>query len=165
MKRISKALSLFIIIALVLIWIQGKPKAQVHRDLSKRDLFELTRAIYYEARGEDTLGQAAVAHVILNRVESPLYPDTVREVVWQPGQFSFTNDGKSDQMTNPRAIQKAMDIALAVSRGKIQDPTGGSTHYFAHKKVKPAWANGGFKFILGDHTFVRLAGKSSLARN
>jgi spore germination cell wall hydrolase CwlJ-like protein len=122
-------------------------------------LFELTRAIYYEARGEDALGQAAVAHVILNRMKSPLYPDTVREVVWQPGQFSFTNDGRSDRMTDPDAIGKAVDIALAVSRGKIKDPTGGTLHYFAHRKVKPDWAKGGYRLVVGEHTFVRLAGK------
>ena len=159
MKLVSNALTLFIIVGLVIIWMQGKPKEHATKDLSEKELFELTRAIYFEARGEDDLGQAAVAHVILNRVKSPLYPDTVREVVWQKGQFSWTQDGKSDRMTDPRAIQKAVDIALAVSRGKIKDPTGGSMHYFAHKRVKPYWANGEFRFILGQHTFVKLAGK------
>jgi spore germination cell wall hydrolase CwlJ-like protein len=114
--------------------------------------------IYHEARGEDDLGQAAVAWVTLNRVLSPHYPDTICGVVLQPDQFSWFSDGKSDRMTDLQAIQKAVDIALAVSRGKIKDPTGGSMHYFAHKKVKPAWAEGGFRFILGQHTFVRLAG-------
>ena len=160
MRIISNALTLFIIVAMVIIiWMQVKPEQRVSRDLSEKELFELTRAIYFEARGEDDLGQAAVAHVILNRMKSPLYPDTVRGVVWQKGQFSWTQDGKSDRMTDPRAIQKAVDIALAVTRGKIKDPTGGSMHYFAHKRVKPAWAAAGFRFILGQHTFVKLAGK------
>jgi spore germination cell wall hydrolase CwlJ-like protein len=159
MHCLSNALSLFIIIALVSISMQWKSKEQVSLDLNESELYELARAIYHEARGEDALGQAAVAHVILNRVKSPLYPDSVREVVWQPGQFSFTNDGKSDRMADPQAIERAVDVALAASRGKINDPTGGSMHYYAHRKVKPNWANGGFKFILGDHTFVRLARK------
>jgi spore germination cell wall hydrolase CwlJ-like protein len=159
LRIISNALTLFIIVAMVIIWMQVKPEQRVSRDLSEKELFELTRAIYFEARGEDDLGQAAVAHVILNRMKSPLYPDTVRGVVWQKGQFSWTQDGKSDRMTDPRAIQKAVDIALAVTRGKIKDPTGGSMHYFAHKRVKPAWAEAGFRFILGQHTFVKLAGK------
>ena len=68
-------------------------------------------------------------HVILNRVRSPLYPDSICAVVWQPDQFSFTNDGRSDHMTDLDAIGKAVDIALAVSRGKIKDPTGGALHY------------------------------------
>jgi spore germination cell wall hydrolase CwlJ-like protein len=159
LRIISNALTLLIIAAMVIIWMHGKPREHVSRDLSERELFELTRAIYFEARGEDDLGQAAVAHVILNRVRSPSYPDSVREVVWQPGQFSWTEDGKSDRMTDLQAIQKAVDIALAVTRGKIKDPTGGSMHYFAHKRVKPAWAEAGFRFILGQHTFVKLAGK------
>ena len=122
--------------------------------MSESELYELTRAIYHEARGEDTLGQAAVAHVILNRVKSPLYPDTIREVVWQPDQFSFTNDGRSDRMTDLDAIGRAVDIALAVSRGKIKDPTGGALHYFAHQKVKPRWSRHGYKLLIGEHTFI-----------
>jgi N-acetylmuramoyl-L-alanine amidase len=116
--------------------------------------------VYFEARGEDALGQAAVAHVILNRVKSPLYPDSVREVVWQPGPFSVTNDGCSNRMTDLDAIGKAVDIALATSRGKIKDPTGGALHYYAQDKVRPYWAKGGWGFILGDHTFVKLTGRS-----
>ena len=53
----------------------------------------LAIAMYYEARNQPIDGQLAVAQVIMNRVESPRYPDTVCEVVWQPKQFSFTHDG------------------------------------------------------------------------
>jgi N-acetylmuramoyl-L-alanine amidase len=159
LRIISNALTLFIIVAMVIIWMHGKPREHVSRDLSEKELGCLVENVYHEARGEDDLGQAAVAHVTLNRVKSPFYPNSVCDVVWQPGQFSWTQDGKSDRMMDPRAIQKAVDIALAVTRGKIKDPTGGSMHYFAHKRVKPAWAEAGFRFILGQHTFVRLAGK------
>jgi spore germination cell wall hydrolase CwlJ-like protein len=159
MKFLSNILSAFIIVALIIIWTQGKPEQKVSGDLSESELFELTRAIYHEARGEDALGQAAVAHVILNRVKSPLYPDSVREVVWQPEQFSFTNDGRSDRMTDPEAIETALDIALAVSRGKIKDPTGGALHFYAHDKVKPRWSSRGYRLIVGEHTFVKLAGR------
>jgi hypothetical protein len=62
-------------------------------------------------------------------------------------------------MTNLDAIGQAVDTALAASRGKIKDPTGGALHYFAHHKVKPDWAKGGFRFILVEHTFVRLSGR------
>jgi N-acetylmuramoyl-L-alanine amidase len=96
------------------------------------------------AHHKSLLGQAAVAYVTLNRVRSPAYPNSVCDVVWQPMQFSWTQDGKSDRMTDLDAIGKAVDIALAASRGKIKDPTGGALHYFAHRKVKPDWAKGGF---------------------
>ena len=63
-------------------------------------------------------------------------------------------------MTDLDAIGKAVDIALAATRGKIKDPTGGALHYFAHRKARPNWAKGGWGFILGDHTFVKLTGRS-----
>jgi spore germination cell wall hydrolase CwlJ-like protein len=50
---------------------QGKPKQHASRDLSERELECLIANVYFEARGEDALGQAAVAHVTLNRVKSP----------------------------------------------------------------------------------------------
>jgi spore germination cell wall hydrolase CwlJ-like protein len=162
MKLISNALTLFIIAALAVVVFQGKPERQAVRDLSEDDLFYMVQNVYHEARGEDALGQAAVAYVTLNRVKSPAYPDTVCGVVWQKGQFSWTEDGLSDRMTDLQAIQKAVDISLAVSRGKIKDPIGGALHYFAHRKVKPSWATGGYRFILGEHTFVKLSGRYGL---
>jgi N-acetylmuramoyl-L-alanine amidase len=159
MKLISNALSLFIIIALAVMMFHGKPEQQAARDLSEDDLFCMVQNVYHEARGEDVLGQAAVAHVTLNRVRSPAYPDTVCGVVWQPGQFSWTEDGRSDQMTDLDAIGKAVDIALAAARGKIKDPTGGALHYYAHDKVKPYWSKAGYRLIVGGHTFVRLVGR------
>ena len=160
MKFISNAFSLFIIIALVVIVFYGKPKEEhASADLSEDELGCLVENVYFEARGEDMLGQAAVAYVTLNRVKSPLYPDSVCDVVWQKNQFSWTEDGRSDRMTDLDAIGRAVDIALAVSRGKIKDPTGGALHYYAQDKVKPRWARHGWRLILGDHTFVKLAGR------
>jgi spore germination cell wall hydrolase CwlJ-like protein len=156
MKLISNALTLFIIIVLAVMALHGKPKQQASTDPSEADLYCMVQNVYHEARDQPLLGQAAVAYVTLNRVRSPAYPDSVCGVVWQRDQFSWTNDGKSDRMMDLDAIGKAVDIALAASRGKIKDPTGGALHYFAHRKVKPDWAKGGFRFILGEHTFVKL---------
>jgi spore germination cell wall hydrolase CwlJ-like protein len=88
MKLLSNFFSLFIIIALIIICMQGKPKQHASRDLSENELGCLVENVYFEARGEDVLGQAAVAYVTLNRVRSPDYPDTICDVVWQKGQFS-----------------------------------------------------------------------------
>jgi len=62
--------------------------------------------IYHESRGESNLGQIAVAHVVRNRVESPKYPNTVCEVVWQPKQFSWTHDGRSDETKIEKLLLK-----------------------------------------------------------
>jgi spore germination cell wall hydrolase CwlJ-like protein len=159
MRIISNALALFITIVLAVTALHGAPEQHASTALIDDALFCMVQNVYHEARDQSPLGQAAVAHVTLNRVKSPAYPDSVCDVVWQKGQFSWTNDGKSDRMNDPAAIQKAVDIALAVSRGKIKDPTGGALHYFAHRKARPTWAKGGFRFILGEHTFVKIVGK------
>ena len=102
-------------------------------------------AIYFEARGEPPAGQAAVAHVIMNRVALARFPNDACAVVKQnrrPGtrqcQFSFWCDGKSDRPGAPRAYMQAVLVALAVVDGDIPDPTGGATHYHANY-VKPYW--------------------------
>jgi N-acetylmuramoyl-L-alanine amidase len=159
MKLISNARTLFIIAALAVMWLHSRPKQQASTDLSEDDLFCMVQNVYHEARDQSLLGQAAVAHVTLNRVRSPAYPASVCGVVWQKGQFSWTEDGRSDRMTDLDAIGKAVDIALAASRGKIKDPTGGALHYFAHRKVKPYWSSRGYRLIVGEHTFVRLVGR------
>jgi spore germination cell wall hydrolase CwlJ-like protein len=53
----------------------------------------------------------------------------------------------------------AVGTALASSRGKIKDPTGGALHCYAHDKVKPYWSSRGYRLIVGEHTFVRLMGR------
>jgi spore germination cell wall hydrolase CwlJ-like protein len=159
MKLISNALTLFIIVALAVMVLHGMPEQQAATDLSEDDLFCMVQNVYHESRGENAIGQAAVSHVTLNRVRSPAYPDSVCDVVWQKSQFSWTEDGHSDRMTDLDAIGKAVDIAVAASRGKIKDPTGGALHYFAHRKVRLDWAKSGFRFILGEHTFVRMVGR------
>lgn len=122
----------------------------------------LAIAIYFEARGEIEVGQAAVAHVIMNRVESTRYPDDVCAVVQQnrrPGtrlcQFSFWCDGKSDRPAEPSAYMQAVLVALAVVDGDIPDPTGGAMWYHADY-VRPGWRLGliaGPK--IGRHLFYR----------
>lgn len=132
----------------------------------------LAKAIYFEARGESELGQVAVAQVILNRVKSQLYPDSVCRVVWQNAtkrnacQFSFACDGKSDNPKRRRAWQKAKNIArdmLVTTRcyeqlcsrlaESLDKSTQQSTHYHANY-VSPRWSR---KLIrvrnIGQHIF------------
>ena len=105
----------------------------------------LAAVIYFEARNQSEIGQAAVAHVALNRVASARYPNDVCGVVKQnrrPGtrlcQFSFWCDGKSDKPGNPHIYIQSVLIALAVVDGEIADPTGGAMWYHADY-VKPSW--------------------------
>ena len=88
-------------------WIRAQPEASGGAQWQC-----LTEALYFEARGESVKGQFAVAEVILNRVASPLYPDTVCGVVHQGTgrhlqcQFTYTCDGRSDKIRERRAFEK-----------------------------------------------------------
>jgi len=96
----------------------------------------LATAIYCEARGENLMGQRAVAQVVINRVEDPRWPDTVCSVVWEPKQFSFTHDGKSEKMYEAEARETAMQVAEEALQGNGLNIT--STHYHSNK-VMPYW--------------------------
>jgi len=122
----------------------------------------LATGIYFEARGENLRGQAAVAQVILNRVRNPTYPNTICGVVYQNQgwrnrcQFSFACDGKKDRVTSPQSYRMAQDVAMAVTAGKIFIPeVGSSTHYYA-QYVSPGWARAMNKMTkIGLHIFYR----------
>lgn len=125
----------------------------------------LANAVYFEARGESTRGQAAVAQVVLNRVRNPAYPDTICGVVYQNAnwrnacQFSFACDGVKDRILNPFAYRRAKDVAMAVTAGKIFIPeVGSSTHYYA-QYVSPGWARAMKRMTkIGLHIFYRTYG-------
>lgn len=103
----------------------------------------LRSALYFEARGESLKGQFAVAEVILNRVDSAAYPDSVCAVVGQSSggscQFSYICDGYPDRMREPGAIEVAGRIAAIMLEGGARSLTEGAT-YFHSKAVYPSWA-------------------------
>ncbi|PSM15978.1 MULTISPECIES: cell wall hydrolase [unclassified Nitratireductor] len=125
----------------------------------------LATAIYFEARGEEVRGQAAVAQVILNRVRNPAYPASVCDVVYQNDswinkcQFSFACDGIPDVIADRRAYRLAKDVAMAVTGGKIFLPeVASSTHYNA-TYVSPRWARSMERMTqIGSHIFYRTFG-------
>jgi spore germination cell wall hydrolase CwlJ-like protein len=103
----------------------------------------LSKAIYFEARGETLRGQFAVAEVILNRVDSQDYPSTICGVVQQRGgggcQFSYICDGRADRMRDPEAMWRAERIAAAMMNGAPRALTMGATHFHT-RQVRPGWA-------------------------
>jgi spore germination cell wall hydrolase CwlJ-like protein len=123
----------------------------------------LAEAIYFEARSEPEEGQAAVAQVVLNRVRSGLYPQTVCGVVYQNRnrkfacQFSFACEGKSLRVTEPEPWQTAVRIAREVTFGQTYvSEVGSSTHYHANY-VRPFWAKRLKKMdVIGRHIFYKL---------
>lgn len=114
-------------------------------------LFCLATAIYFEARGEETLGQMAVAQVVINRMVDDRYPDTVCDVVWEPKAFSFTHDGKSDKMKHAESRSKALQVAKSTLRGDGIGIT--STHYHT-LSVSPYWnQHYSVDGVVGNHVF------------
>ena len=129
----------------------------------------LTEAIYFEARGESTRGQFAVAEVILNRVDSRKYPNTVCGVVMQGTgkkyacQFSYTCDGKAEVVKNKKAFVKAARIAKAMLDGRPRVLTNRATHYHT-TAVSPRWSKKLQKTTqIGVHIFYRYPSKVSQA--
>lgn len=123
----------------------------------------LEQAVYFEARSEPEEGQAAVAQVVLNRVKSPLYPNSICGVVFQNShrhlacQFTFTCEGKSLRITEPAAWERARRIAAAVLEGETYlADVGGATHYHADY-VRPRWASRlRHADTIGRHIFYQL---------
>ncbi|WP_137112703.1 cell wall hydrolase [Rhodobacter sp. SY28-1] len=121
----------------------------------------LTEALYFEARGESLDGQIAVAEVILNRVDSPLYPRTVCGVVKQRGgggcQFSYVCTGKK-KMREKGAADLSGRIARAMLDGAPRVLTAGATHFHT-RGVKPSWSKRFSRTAaIGAHLFYRQPG-------
>jgi spore germination cell wall hydrolase CwlJ-like protein len=121
----------------------------------------LARAVYFEARSESEIGQMAVAKVILNRVKSPEYPNTICGVVYQGSQrrnscqFSFACDGLPDDIRQPAAWAQSKRVAQRALAGdaKVTAMLGGATNYHADY-VKPKWARSMRKAVkIGRHIF------------
>ncbi|WP_078059053.1 cell wall hydrolase [Tropicimonas marinistellae] len=121
----------------------------------------LSEALYFEARGESVKGQFAVAEVILNRVKSPLFPNTVCGVINQGTgkryqcQFTYNCDGKAERIGEPAAYRRVGKVARLMLEGAPRILTGGATYYHTHA-VRPSWSR---KFArtasIGDHYFYR----------
>ncbi len=112
----------------------------------------LSEALYFEARGESVKGQFAVAEVILNRVSSGSYPNSICGVVHQGTgrkfqcQFTYTCDGHKEVIREQKAYEQVGKIARLMIDGAPRSLTSGATHYHT-KAVNPRWA----------HTFPRTA--------
>lgn len=121
--------------------------------------------IYHEARGESLAGQYAVADVVLNRVDSRLYPNDICSVVkqarlWKGNpvrnkcQFSWYCDGKPDEPESQHAWMLSVEVAISILHyGKYRGITEGATHYHTDY-VNPRW-NRDMHLIgrIGDHIF------------
>ena len=124
----------------------------------------LAEALYYEARGEGTEGEKAVAEVVLQRMRDRNYPHTICGVVYegvQPHnracQFSFACDGALRRPKEPTTWMRVRHLAEAIESGAVRlaGQTGHAIYY--HKVgIEPAWAETMIKTTqIGNHIFYR----------
>lgn len=125
----------------------------------------LTNAVYYEAGNEPEDGQRAVAQVVLNRVRSRLWPDTVCGVVYEGSerldykcQFTFSCDGSMARMPDAAAWARSRRIAQQALAGQVYAPVGLATHYHT-LAVRPEWSSTLHPVaVVGAHIFYRNPG-------
>lgn len=123
----------------------------------------LASAVLYEA-GDDPVGQAAVAQVVINRMHHPAFPHTICAVVYQGSerstgcQFTFTCDGALARSPPPAAWQRARKLAESFLEGRIEPSVGLATHYHTDW-VHPYWSDSLDKIArVGNHLFFRWQG-------
>ncbi len=100
---------------------------------SNNDLYLLAKCVHAEARGESYTGQVAVAAVILNRVKSPSFPNTIAGVIYQPYAFTAVSDGQINLEPNQTAYNAARDALNG------WDPTYGAIYYYNPATATSKW--------------------------
>ncbi len=133
---------------------------RLSKEARQRDLSCLSKAIYFEARGEPERGQKAVAQVIMNRVRNSFHPDTVCGVVLEGEhlrnkcQFSFACDGIPDVIRDAEKWREVQALAKKVFDGKIWLNEIGNANQYHASSVNPDWARTMRKITtIGNHKF------------
>ena len=101
--------------------------------VSNSDLYLLSCCVYGEARGESYTGKVAVAAVILNRVASSKFPNSISGVIYQAGAFTCVSDGQINLGTNDECTRAAQDAMNG------WDPSGGALYYFNPATATSKW--------------------------
>lgn len=110
----------------------------------------LARLVYGEARGEPYTGQVAVAAVVLNRVKSSKFPNTVAGVIYQAGAFDVVSDGQINMTPNSTAIKAAQDAING------WDPSYGAIYYFNPSTATSSWIwSRPLTVVIGKHRFCK----------
>ncbi len=116
---------------------------------SSNDVYLLAKCVHAEARGEVYVGQVAVAAVILNRVASPDFPNTIAGVIYQPWAFTAVNDGQINLEPNQSAYNAARDAMNG------WDPTYGCLYYYNPAVATSKWIFSRQTVVtIGKHVFA-----------
>ena len=126
----------------------SSPSSSTSSTQKSGDLYLLAKCVYAEARGESYTGQVAVAAVILNRVKSPNFPNTISGVIYQPWAFTAVTDGQINLEPNQSAYNAARDAMNG------WDPTYGCLYYYNPKTATSKWIYSRQTVVtIGSHVF------------
>ena len=113
------------------------------------DIYLLAKCIYAEARGEPYTGQVAIGAVVLNRVKSSKFPNSIAGVIYQPGAFTAVSDGQINLEPNSTAYSAARDAMNG------WDPTNGCIYYYNPATATSKWIwSRTVKLSIGKHNFA-----------
>lgn len=116
---------------------------------SSSDLELLAKCVYAEARGEPYTGQVAIAAVVLNRVKSSSFPNTIAGVIYQPYAFTAVSDGQINLTPNSTAYKAAQDALNG------WDPTYGCLYYYNPATATSSWIWSRQTVVtIGNHVFA-----------
>ena len=113
-----------------------------------KDLYLLAKLVHGESRGEPYKGKVAVAAVVLNRVKSSSFPNSISGVIYQKGAFSAVSDGQINLSPDNESIKAARDAMNG------WDPTGGCLYYYNPKKTSNKWRRARL-LLMGHNGFIR----------
>lgn len=109
----------------------------------------LSKLVHAEARGEPYKGQVAVAAVVLNRVRSASFPNTISGVIYQKNAFTCVNNGSINNTPDSSCIRAALDALNG------WDPTGGCLYYYNPRTAVDDWIRTRTtKTVIGRHEFA-----------
>ena len=115
---------------------------------STGDVYLLARVIYGEARGEPYKGQVAIGAVVLNRVKSASFPNTIAGVIYQRGAFDAVSDGQINLAPDATAVKAARDALNG------WDPTNGCLFYYNPRTATSKWMlSRPVLLMIGNHAF------------
>ena len=128
----------------------GNTSSNSSSSTNSNDLNLLSRLVYGEARGEPYSGQVAVAAVVLNRVKSSSFPNTISGVIYQKGAFDVVSDGQINLTPNDTAKKAAQDALNG------WDPTNGAIYYFNPSTATNKWIwSRPMTVTIGKHRFCK----------
>ena len=110
----------------------------------------LAKLIYGEARGEQYIGQVAVGAVVMNRVKSNSFPNTIAGVIYQSGAFDAVSDGQINKTPDSTAKKAAQDAING------WDPSYGAIYYFNPATATNKWIwSRPLTVVIGKHRFCK----------